>query len=147
MAHGNYLETAAAYAGVQKATIYNWMRRGRDELRRVDNGPGRKVKKAEELHVDLLYAVEYAQAEAAQRDLQNVSFAADYLGDWRASAWRMERRYPEQWGRREHQTVQHEGSGGGPVTFVQVAPQDVDREDGDVVDTGDGTGEDVGIGE
>lgn len=142
LSHGNYIESAAAYAGVSKKTLYTWMRRGREEIKRVEQDARRKVQRSEELYVDFLNAVELAQAEAADRDLRVVSFAADYLGDWRAAAWRRERADPGHWGRHEHQTVEHSGSGGGPLEFVTVTQQDRAREDGDVGDSdNEGVGE------
>jgi rubrerythrin len=82
---GAYLETAAALAGVDRTTLQEWLRRGRRE----DDGP----------YVEFSRAVQSAQAEAEMRDLDRVDAAAE-AGTWQASAWRLERRSPERWGRR-----------------------------------------------
>jgi len=88
---GNYMETAAAYAGIAKGTFYEWLRRGR----RAKSGRYRAF-------VD---AVEIALAEAEVQDLQRIEDAAKN-GVWQAAAWRLERKFPEKWGR--------QGSAGSP---------------------------------
>ncbi len=94
---GCYLETAAAYAGVPRATFYEWLRRGRA-------GDGDRF-------VRLADAIEKALADAELRDLLTIARASE--SQWQASAWRLERRYPEKYGRR--QVLQHEGPQGGPI--------------------------------
>jgi hypothetical protein len=87
---GNYMETAAAYAGVAKPTLYNWLKRGRDE--------------PDTIYGALVEAVELAVAEAEVRDVALIAKAADD-GVWQASAWRLERRYPDRYGRRTRHDV------------------------------------------
>jgi hypothetical protein len=103
---GNYIETAAAFAGLNKVTLYEWLKRGRAEINRVGEGDhGKKVAKHEEIYVDFTNAVGVAMAEAELRDNQIIYNAAK--NDWKASAWRLERKYPNKWGRKE----QHEITG------------------------------------
>lgn len=83
---GNYLETASAYAGVSKVTLYNWLKRGARAKRNS-------------IYKEFLNAVEKAQAEAEVRDVLIIAKAAEK--NWQASAWRLERKYPQRWGRRE----------------------------------------------
>lgn len=85
---GNYLETAAAYAGVSKQSIYTWIKRGQ---------------KGEPKYQEFLDAIEKAQADSETRDVAIIAKAAET--QWQASAWRLERKFPERWGRREHVTV------------------------------------------
>jgi hypothetical protein len=110
---GNYLETAAAYAGIHKATLHRWLKRGREEIERINNSSNKasKIRKSEELYVDLCDSVEKSLAEAEIRDVQIIYNACK--ADWKASAWRLERKYPERWGHKE----QHEitGKDGGAV--------------------------------
>jgi transposase len=89
---GNYLETAAAFAGIGKSTFYDWLRRGQ----RVSKG----------IYHDFSAAVEKALADAEARDVALIAKAAAD-GHWQAAAWRLERRFSERWGRREtvHATV------------------------------------------
>lgn len=96
---GNYIETAAALAGINKTTIYEWLKRGARELERVDNNPNARIKREEEPFVRFSNAVKKAQAEAEQRDLLVIAKASQ--NDWKASAWRLERKYPHRWGRKD----------------------------------------------
>jgi transposase len=96
---GNYIETAAALAGINKTTIYEWLKRGARELERVENNPNAKIRKDEERFVVFSNAVKKAQAEAEQRDVLIIAKASQ--SDWKASAWRLERKYPQRWGRKD----------------------------------------------
>jgi hypothetical protein len=88
----NYLEGAATAAGIHRTTLYRWMRHGRDQKR----GRYRKF----------LNQVERAQAESESRDVALVAKAASE--DWRAAAWRLERKAPRRYGPRVQLTVQQE---------------------------------------
>lgn len=103
---GNYMETAAAYAGVSKSLLHRWLKEGRDTPERY---PQQKK---------LVEAVERAIAHAEVKDVTLVAKHAQV--DWRAAAWRLERRTPGRWGRRE--TVEHTGPQGGPVQVAGDAP-------------------------
>lgn len=94
---GNYVETAAAYAGLSKASVYNWMRRGRREIERVEDDPRRKIREEEQPYVDFLYAVEKAQARAEMTSIALINRASET--QWQAAAWRLERKHPGRWGR------------------------------------------------
>jgi transcriptional regulator with XRE-family HTH domain len=104
-------ELAAGLAGVSADTLARW-RKGR-------NGAP----------ADFAERIEGAKARGALTNLLAVNRAArgvvDARGnvvvppDWRAAAWLLEHRYPDQYGRkvREHQ---HRGSGG-PIEIVRIA--------------------------
>ena len=94
---GNYIETAAAYAGISKNTLFDWLRRGAREKERVAGKPRARVRKEEAPYVEFSDSVEKALAEAEVRDVVNVMKAADG-GQWQASAWRLERKFPDRWG-------------------------------------------------
>jgi hypothetical protein len=79
-------ETAAAYAGIDESTFYRWLRRGRGE-------------DPEPLYATFAAEVQTALAEWEIRDVLLIGDAA--RGDWRAAAWRLERRLPKRYGRRE----------------------------------------------
>lgn len=100
---GNYLETAAALAGLDAATLRRWVKRGTDE---PDSAFGR-----------LADAIRRAQAESEDRDLTALAAAADG-GVWQARAWRLERRFPDRWARRARH--EHTGPGGGPIQHAHV---------------------------
>lgn len=89
---GNFVETAAAACGVHRATLYRWLERG-DRQR-------------EGVLRDFSDAVAKAQAESESRDLLLIAKAA--LSDWRAAAWRLERRWPRRFGPQVHVSVRQE---------------------------------------
>jgi transposase len=82
---GAYVETAAAFAGVDRQSLFSWMKRGRKQKRGI--------------YHDFLGAVEKAMADAELRDLTVINKAAS-AGIWQASAWRLERKFPKKWSRR-----------------------------------------------
>lgn len=92
---GSYIETAAAYAGITKETLYDWMRKGSTPppTDGSDDGLDR--------HRAFSDAVKEALAAGEMRDLAFIDGAAR-AGTWQAAAWRLERRHPSKWGRREH---------------------------------------------
>lgn len=82
---GCFLETAAVMCGINRVTLLRWMHRGAKE----ESGTYR----------DFRAAVRKAMAHAELRDLMKIQRAGD--DDWRAIAWRLERRYPKRWGKRD----------------------------------------------
>jgi len=117
---GSYIETAAILAGIDKNTFYAWLKKGRAKPR--------------SMYGKLLRSVLVAQQEAKIRDLTIIDKAAngrpakfmrDENGkimfndkgralieeeslepDWSASAWRLERRFPKEWGRSDKNVVE-----------------------------------------
>ena len=89
---GNFIETAAAYAGIRKATLHNWLRHG--------------ARQTQGIYHAFSEAIEKALADAEARDVALIAKAAAD-GHWQAAAWRLERRFSDRWGRREtvHATV------------------------------------------
>ena len=89
---GNYLEVAATAAGIHRSTLHRWLRHGKSQQR----GRFRRF----------LTAMEKAQAEAESRDVALIARAAGE--DWRAAAWRLERKQPRRYGPRVALSVQQE---------------------------------------
>ena len=114
---GNYVETAAIVSGVSKVSLYDWLKRGEKQKSGVFR--------------EFLNAVLKAQAFAETRDLDVIDRAAQGVEevviketfeknkegnlvlvdkkiekkvnfDWKASAWRLERRSPKKFGRRSN---------------------------------------------
>jgi len=110
---GNYIETACAYVGINKSTFYEWLKRGAREKDRVAKNPRAKVRKSEQPYVDFSNAVEKALAQAEIRDVAIIGKAAEE--NWQAAAWRLERKFPERWGRKEKYSLEHTGKDGGPI--------------------------------
>lgn len=106
---GNYMETAAAAAGISKDTLYNWLRRGARYKAGEEDYNIEKYQK----YAEFKDKVEQAQAEAEIRDVMIISKAAQE--SWQAAAWRLERKFPDKWGKKEKSNVELTGKDGGPV--------------------------------
>lgn len=110
---GNYIETACAYVGINKSTFYDWLKRGAREKDRLAKNPRARVRKDEQPFVDFSNAVEKALAHAEIRDVAIIGKAAEE--NWQAAAWRLERKFPDRWGRKDKYALEHSGKDGGPI--------------------------------
>jgi succinate dehydrogenase flavin-adding protein (antitoxin of CptAB toxin-antitoxin module) len=88
---GNCKETVAAFLGITRMTWWNWEQRGERE--------------PDSIFGEFLYVVEKAQAAAEIGMLRSIRFGAP---GWQSSAWIMERRFPQRWGRRVEIMVRSE---------------------------------------
>ena len=89
---GNYIEAAAAYAGITKHAIYDWMKRGEREKQRLAK-PGARPRKEEAPFVAFSDAIQKAQAEAEIREVNTIVRAS--AESWQAAAWRLERKHTD----------------------------------------------------
>jgi hypothetical protein len=89
-------EIAAIYCGIGARTFYRWMQLGRA----ADAAP---------LYGEFVEAVEVALAEWEARDVLLIGEAAKT--DWHAAAWRLERRLPKVYGRRERHEIANADEG------------------------------------
>ena len=112
---GNYIETAAAYAGIHEATIYRWLERGRIERARLSDDEDAVPDPEETPYREFCEAVEKTRANAEVRSLALIQKAA-MDGTWQASAWYLERSYPRKWGRFERTEIT--GANGAPLSVV-----------------------------
>lgn len=98
---GNYLETAAEYAGVSRATLFEWLAKGRQAREAIDNqqDPGPNG----EMYANFSDAVAQAQAGAEIQAVALVRRAA--LDSWQAAAWWLERSKPRRYGRWDRQEI------------------------------------------
>jgi|TARA_R100000084_G_C4641201_1_gene143950 hypothetical protein len=71
-------ELAASYAGVDRTTIFNWMRRGKED----EDG----------IYFDFFNAVKQSEGLCAAQCMTRIIRAAEN-GQWQAAGWIMERRY------------------------------------------------------
>jgi hypothetical protein len=98
---GNYLETAAAYAGVGTSTLHQWLKKGQDP-------------NSHPIYREFAEDVARARAAAEARMVAIVQRAA--LEEWQAAAWYLERSHHQRWGRRQIIT----GEDGGPVQVTHT---------------------------
>tara|TARA_Y100000114_G_scaffold147662_1_gene159714 strand:+ start:1651 stop:2037 length:387 start_codon:yes stop_codon:yes gene_type:complete len=85
---GNSRRDSALYAGISEQTFYSWMKRGRD---------------GEPLYAEFLEAVEKAEAQSVVRNVAIIQRAAE--DTWQAAAWWLERKRPDDWGRRQRMDI------------------------------------------
>lgn len=81
---GNYLETAARFAGITYETLNEWRKQ----------------------FPEFSEAVEQARAEGEVRSVAVIN-RAELAGDWRAAAWHLQHAFPGRW--RDQVVVEHEG--------------------------------------
>ena len=93
---GSTYELAAYYGGMSYQTFNEWVK----------------------ADVEFSDAVKEAEGEAALKWLKKIESAANQ-GNWFAAAWKLERRYPNQYGRTVTQT-EVTGKDGGPVLTVRL---------------------------
>lgn len=105
---GNYIETACALVGISKNTVYDWLKRGSRAIEE-SHKTGKKIPKREQPYAEFSDAVKKAMAFSEAKDLMTISEHAKH--DWKAAAWRLERKYPNRWGRKERldATIEHSG--------------------------------------
>jgi hypothetical protein len=115
---GNYVEAAADHEGFDTSHVRKLLREGARELRRMAIAGATDPDPRLERAVSFARQIKRARAKAEIDDVA----AIREDGSWQARAWRLERRQPDRWGRRER--VEHSGPGGNAIPFVGavVAP-------------------------
>lgn len=105
---GNYIETAAQIAGVNKTTLYRWLRRAEDVEAQalelvVEDGADfyEHVDPAEWVYLDFRHALKSAEAYSEAELLRMSKSAAVAGSSWQAFMTILERRHPDRWGRRK----------------------------------------------
>ena len=94
---GNYVDVAAIGAGIPRDRIKEWLFKG---------AKGHRTYK--QFTLDISQAI----AESEERDLSLIDMAA-MQGFWQAAAWKLERKFPNRWGK--IQKVEMTGAEGGPI--------------------------------
>lgn len=93
---GCYLDSAARYCGVSKASFHEWMKRGHDQQRGI--------------YRQFLDALEQAQASADVRDHARLAKAGEK--DWRSIVEHLRLRNPARYARTR---TEHTGADGAPI--------------------------------
>lgn len=101
---GNSRSTSFRLAGLHPDTVYPWLRWARES-------PGTHPE-----YDQLLADIEFAEAEVEAERVALINVAAN-TGTWQAAAWWLERRKPEEWGKRDHVQVD---AGDKPLTQLNV---------------------------
>lgn len=94
---GNAMELAAQSIGVSPRTVRSWLERGRRWLEAGKTPKGR----TDSLCYKFADAFRKAESSLASRHIANITRKALVEdGPWQASAWLLERKWPEHFGRR-----------------------------------------------
>jgi transposase len=104
---GNYRETASRHAGISYMTFRRWEMKG-------EAVKSRKF-------CEFCEAIKKAEADAEVRDLELISKAAEE--QWQAAAWKLERKYPQRWGRRDATKLELSGE----VKQVTISDRELDQ--------------------
>ena len=100
---GNDKKVAAAMAGISESTLYSWIEQGK----RSDPEPE---------FLEFLELLTQAEAEAEVAAVARIQQAAQN-GRWQASAWWLERKYGERWGRNDKIRQEISGPDGAPLAL------------------------------
>lgn len=102
-------KVAAMTQKIQENTYWLWRKNGKRDL---NDG-------LDTIYAKLYVEIEKARADCVARNTEIIATAA--AEDWRASAFFLERRHAEDWGKTEK--LQMTGAGGGPVQIEQQNQQ------------------------
>ncbi len=105
-----YMEAVGDYLGIERTTWRVWLKRGSVEARRLRK-PNAKSKPSESLYLEFFNTVKKALAEGEIHDAGVIKKAS--AEQWQAAAWRLERRFPDRWGKKDR--VEHSGDKARPV--------------------------------
>lgn len=122
---GATVDMAARKAGVARKTIFNWLRKGREARAARDSGEG-PLTAYDDAYIEFADKVDRAEYEIIKKHLDRIDEAGEE--NWTASAWMLERRFPEQFSLKR--TIRHEGSEGGPVEFTVNIGDEPDEDAG-----------------
>jgi hypothetical protein len=106
---GNYRDVAAASVGISRSTLIEWLTRGA---------------RGEQPYATLAAAVEKADAMAEVRDVVMIGKAAEL--HWQAAAWRLERKNPKRWGRKDAMEITGDEQKPVAITVIKFGDDEVE---------------------
>lgn len=92
---GNYNVTVCQYLGIGETTWYRWLQEGREAERGLKR--------------EFWEAIKRAESHAEIRNVQVIQQAGQ--DNWQASAWYLERKFPDKWGRKDRLEAELSHSG------------------------------------
>jgi transposase len=106
---GDTIARSAVLTGVSESTIYRWLAMGKSEV-------------AEPIYVELVARVGEAIESSEFELLQRMRIAGSKPDQWRATAWMLERRFPEKYGKNVSNQVgnQNPEPNSGPTGLAAV---------------------------
>ena len=122
-------EVAANVCEISKVTLYAWINRGAATEQKIlaaeEKGDEYTPTKDESLYYEFMNAYRRAESECELADYVCIGNAAS-MGDWRAAAWRLERKNPKRYGK---QAVTLGGADGNSLTINISYGDDIDGDD------------------
>ena len=91
---GNYAIHACQAVGIDESTFYDWLKRGD-----IDVTDGKDT-----IFSQFVQSIKEAAAKAILKHVANIALVAE-AGEWTASAWFLERKYPDLFGKRTVEPV------------------------------------------
>jgi hypothetical protein len=104
LTEGASIEHACDYAGINPDTYYDWMKRGTA---------------GEAGFAEFSESVTRARGRGVVHDLRTISDAVQ-AGNWKAAAWRLQHRYPQEYGAK----LKIQGDADNPLTVLHTMPQE-----------------------
>lgn len=89
-----YKETVCNFLGIDRTTATDWVRIGKDCIKRLEQDPNCQLTPHQELCIQFSLSVKRAAARGLIENLTGI--AKD--GSWQAKAWLCERSHPDLWG-------------------------------------------------
>lgn len=118
---GNYVEHAASYAGISRATLYNWLKKGDEAREKRENGA--ELDEIEERYARFSEDVDNARATAIVRNVSIIQQAAQT--NWQAAGWWLERTAPQHFARQVRTELS--GPNQGPVQVSVTREELIDE--------------------
>jgi hypothetical protein len=116
---GTTFETAARVAGIGQSTLHLWRQKGCEASEKL--GKAVRLGPTDRLYLEFLEQVHEAE-EMAIADRVGL-MAIHAKNNWQAAAWFLERRRPEEFGRKDFVRQEVSGPGGQPIqTETKIGP-------------------------
>jgi hypothetical protein len=123
---GTPFETAARASGIGESTLHLWRQRGSEASERRKNGV--RLGPNDRMYLEFLEEIKEAEALAIADKISLVAIHGK--NSWQAAAWFLERRRPEEWGRRDYVRQEVSGPEGQPLqTETKIGPFPIERLD------------------
>lgn len=110
---------ACNYAGIDQTTFFQWQRKAEQAERKAEESGTTAYKN---IYVKFINKVRKARSKCQARHLTRITQAADD-GTWQASAWILERRFPEDFGEKTETSLSDS-----KITIVTEVPTDDDTD-------------------
>lgn len=130
LSDGAHIETVAYLAGIDKDTFYDWAKKGAHVRQRMCRD-AQLEREGEYTDEELLYfefseGIKKAIATSELSDMKLIERAA-IDGQWQAAAWRLERRWPQRYGRVEKRINANLNATAKPTDLTRLTDNELDQ--------------------